>query len=201
MHLGMNSVKIAATVSDWEGTTTNPIDLPSNDVTSNATEFDLPLSKISVVNSADSYDAAWNNGLQAYYAKLDADNPIGGPGYGPIYDKTTIEWDDDDPRHHSWDSYVYLCANSSTIVAGHPGFKPARIVFNLAMSPALKGTVTVYYDGVEKFQITRDNTTDGKPYIIADITEFLGVSDEVDNFQLPTSFDKSKIRAVVHRTE
>lgn len=203
MHLGMNSVKFDAKVSDWVDNGANPVDLPTNDVASNATDFELSLSKISVINDEASYNAAWNNGLSTHYAWLDANYPHPIPD-GANYNDLTTEWDNNDSRHHSWASYVKLCEERDITGQG-VGFKAARILFNLEMTPALNGTITAYYNEVEVFSLSRNYTTSPSyPFLLADITEFVDPTDPdeagVNNFGLGT-FDKSKLRVVIHRNE
>lgn len=215
MHLGMNSVKFNATVSDWVDNGAKPVDLPTNDVASSSgddddTDFDLATTKMTVVTDASSYEAAWNKGYSEYYRWLDAAYPHGdtAAGYGTDYNDKTTEWDDSNSRHHSWNSYLNMFGEN-------PSYVPTRIVLDLNMTPAFVGTVKLTYDGHNLYEganygtecsdanstVSRDvpaSQTDATvkgAFIVVDLREFIGGATAS-----VADFDISKVKATCHRT-
>ena len=173
IHIGMTSVKIEATVTDWVDTGKTDVELPDNQeayndyywkiegsdiiYTSDPTEITLPIDKIYLVDDETSFNAAYAGPLGAYYEFTKT-------GTDPDF-----TWKDPDPETGlpSWRGL------SSKVTEAGNTFGLPWIVFDLTQSPTFKGTLSIKYDNTDILTDWngRENNTGNQNYLIMDGTD------------------------------
>ena len=180
IHLGMTSVKVEATVTDWINTDQTDVELPDNQeayndyywkidgsdiiYTSDPTEITLTPDKIYIVDDEASFNAAYGTA----------------PNFGPLgqyYDFTktgTAEpytYYDADPEtgKPSWRGLSTLKHNPEQ------GFGLPWVVIDLTQSPIFKGTLSVTYKDADVLtDWPNREANDGKQnYVIIDSKDFV----------------------------
>ena len=174
IHLGMTSVKVEATVTDWVDTGKTDVELPDNQeafnefywkignsdiiYTSDPTEVTLTTDKIYIVDDETSFNAAYattTGPLWQYYE----------------FTKSNNTYLDPDPQtgKPSWRGLSTVKHNP----AG--GFGLPWIAIDLAQDPTFKGTLTVTYKGQAVLtdwdgRVNNDGTQN---YVIIDSKDFV----------------------------
>jgi hypothetical protein len=226
IHLGMTSVKIEATVTPWKETGTHEVDLPDNQdpyvenywtignspaiFTTDPTEFTLSSDRIYLVSDEASFNQAYNAGaLKAYYEWFDKNvDTTFDPATASEGEKINHEWDDNDPRHHSYTAWMKnverMATNASLTIEE---FLPLIVVDLGGIDPAFKGTIKATYKDAAVLDtnlaggtFSRDLTgaqnvsnADWKPFILA--------NKGVDIIKTTETFDKTKLIFTLHRSD
>jgi hypothetical protein len=177
IHIGMTSVKIEATVTDWIDTGKTDVELPDNQeayneyywkidgsdiiYTSDPTEVTLTADKIFIVDDETSFDAAY--GTQA--------NP------GPLYGYYNYEysnrnaWLDPDPitGKPSWRGLSTVKHDPDA------GFGLPWVAIDLTQTPTFQGTLSVTYKGAAVLTDWPGRTanTGNQNYVIIDSKDFV----------------------------
>jgi hypothetical protein len=173
IHLGMTSVKVEATVTDWKDNGKTDVELPDNQepymdyywkigdaiYTSDPTEVSLSADKIFIVDDEASFNAAYAGPLGQYYNYYHAQNNA---------------WYDPDPVTGlpSWTGLSTVEHNPAA------GFGLPWVVIDLTQTPTFKGTLSVKYDGQDVLTDWAGRTSnDGSQnYVIIDATDFTTAS-------------------------
>lgn len=213
IHIGMTSVKIDATVTDWKDNGKTDVELPDNQepyfdyywkigdgeaiYTSNPYEMTLPADRIFIVDDEASFNAAYSAGpLKAYY---------------DYFKETDGKWYDPDPVT-GLPSWAGLSTDPHNPAQG---FGLPWIVFDMDFNPAFVGDVTIKYEdkviygeGGSYAILSRDGT---RPFIIMDGTDlgddytssYLTWNDATHSWVKPESYkklDPSKFTVTLQRT-
>jgi hypothetical protein len=171
IHLGMTSVKVEATVTDWIDTGKTDVELPDNQeayndyywkignsdiiYTSDPTEVTLSADKIYIVDDETSFNTAYAGPLGAYYEFTKNGNTY--------YDADPIT------GKPSWRGLSTVEHNPGA------GFGLPWVAIDLTQTPTFKGTLTVKYNGTAVLtdwdgRVNNDGTQN---YVIIDSKDFV----------------------------